>query len=880
MNPIDVPLFGTLSISAALVMASFTFAISVAAGRGRPQLLSAARWGTYSTAAFVAVATLLLAYAFQTHDFRIRYVAHYSDRSMEWYYLLAALWGGQDGSLLWWSFLLSGWMVATTAWMRGRFVELQPWVLATLMSILIFFFVLMLFAANPFATTPSMSPPDGKGLNPLLQNYWMIIHPPSLYMGFIGWSIPFAFCIAALMTGRLHDEWILASRRWMLAAWLFLSIGLALGMLWSYEELGWGGYWAWDPVENASFMPWLVGTAYLHSVLVQERYGMLKVWNVYLMCLTFFMTIFGTFLTRAGLISSVHSFAKSDIGVYFLGYMVALVIVCFGLIGWRTPELRSVHKVQSLASREFMFLLNNWILLAIMFLVLALTTAPLITELYMGEEVVVGPPVYNRFMVPFGLVLLVLAGVGPLVSWRKATGRNLLEAFIGPTLLGAIVAVVHWLAGPSLGFAAWVDTQPIYDTQTGEVLRTVFGASPVLASFSCAFVLGSIVQEFLRGTATRMRNKGEHPLLALVMLVAKARRRYGGYIVHLGIVMMFIGFAGSCYDVERESSGIRPGATLEVGTGGLLRGVYTVRYDGARTTEDPNKHALFADVTLLNEDGDVLGQLHPAKFIYRKSPESPTTEVAIRSRLLEDMYVILSTVDPRSQTASLRVIVRPLVLWIWLGTLVLIFGTLIAMLPTIREILGEDRAVSSPKQRRAVAGAVAVLFALVGSLGSAGEASAQDSSSLHAGHVEIDNPEERAFFERLLCMCGDCQRLSLATCGCSWADDMREEVRDQLARGKTEGEIEGEYRERFGARGLSIPPDEGVTRLTWALPVAGAVIAFGLVGFVGWRWRSGAADAGGAGTDEPPAGAASDADREAYDEAIDDELARLDGEEG
>ena len=610
-------------------------------------------------------------------------------------------------------------------------------------------------------------------------------------------------------------------------------------------------------------MPWLVGTAFLHSVMIQERYGMLRVWNVFLMCLTFFMTIFGTFLTRAGLISSVHSFAKSDIGIYFLVAMLFLLVFCFSLIGWRTPELRAVHRIQSLVSREFAFLLNNWILLAIMFLVLVLTTFPLITELFMNEEVTMGPPVFNRFLVPFGIVLLVLSGVGPLIAWRKATGRNLVRAFTRPTLVALVVGVLHVTIGEALGFAWWVDTQPIYETATGDVLRGLFGASPVFASVACAFVIATIAQEFWRGTQVRMKNRKEAPFTALTRLVSKARRRYGGYIVHLGIVLSYVGFAGSCYDVEKEAA-LRPGETMEVGAEGLMRGTYVFRYERARTETDPNKTALYADLAVLDTEGNQLGEASPAKFIYRTAQEMATTEVAIRSRPVEDLYVILSTVDGQTQMATFRIIVRPLVMWIWIGGIVLILGTLIAMAPTVRELLGDGRGFKRT--------AASVLFAvlLVPWL-SIGGAQAQDSSSLHAGHVSIEDDRERGLFERLLCMCGDCQRLSLATCGCGWADDMRAELRSRLAAGDEPSEIEVDYRERFGSQALSIPPDSGLTRAAWAIPVAGSLAAIGLVIGVGLAWRRRGRDEELPEDDEKPEG-------DAYDQAIDDELERMEGE--
>ena len=859
MDTIDVPLLGTLIVGLSMISAAYTLAVGVGAGRGRPHLLPAARWGALATCAFIAVATLVLAYAFQTHDFRIRYVARYSDRSMPWWYLVTSLWGGQDGSLLWWSFLLSGWTTTCVLWMRGRYLELQPWVIATLMSILLFFQLLMLFPANPFATINGGIPADGEGLNPLLQNYWMVIHPPTLYMGFVGWSVPFAFVVAALATGRLHDEWIVAARKWTLMAWLFLSVGLMLGALWSYEELGWGGYWAWDPVENASFMPWLVGTAFLHSVIVQERYGMLKMWNVFLLCLTFIMTIFGTFLTRSGLIASVHSFARSDIGYWFAWYLLLLVVGCIVLIAVRAHQLKAVHRIQSLLSREFAFLLNNWILLAMMVVVLVFTTFPLLSEWIEGQEVTVGPPVYNRWMVPFGVTLLLLAGVGPLISWRKATGKNLMRAFAIPTAVAVVFGGLHLGLGGLLGFPGYVESPELYsETATGAVLQAIYGIAPLACTFSCAFVFATILQEFWRGARVRMRTKGESFSNALVSLVARAQRRYGGYIVHLGIVLMFIGFTGAAYDFETEAA-LRPGETMEVQD-------YIVRYDDARTVTDPNKRAVYTDLTIMDRDGDELARVSPAKFIYRTHPEMPTTEVAIRMTPKEDVYAIMSTVDPETERATFRVIVRPLVMWIWIGTLVLIFGTFIAIFPTARSALDEQRRSG----RRGKVAAAVVFLCLAFGLGAPAEA--QDSSSLHAGTVVIEDPEERMLFERLLCMCGDCQRLTLANCGCGWAETARADLREDLARGATVAEIQEAYRAEYGAKAISIPEDEGLGRAMWAVPVAAAVAALGLVFFVGRKWtRRGKAE---------PVGktAAEDPTRDQYDARLDEELRRLEGE--
>ncbi|MEM8607122.1 MAG: cytochrome c-type biogenesis CcmF C-terminal domain-containing protein [Myxococcota bacterium] len=861
MPAFDIPFLGTLLLCLILVSAAYTMAMAMGAGSGRPHLLPSARWGTYATCAFVLVAVCVLAYAFQTHDFRIRYVARYSDRSMPWWYLIASLWGGQDGSLLWWAFLLCGYTFFVTRWLRGRYVELQPWILATLMSILIFFIVLMLFAANPFATYIRTTPGDGEGLNPLLQNYWMAIHPPSLYMGFVGWSVPFAILVAALVTGRLGNEWVRAARLWSMIAWTFLSLGLLLGCLWSYEELGWGGYWAWDPVENASFMPWLVGTAYLHSVLIQERRHMMKVWNVFLLALTFFLTIFGTFLTRSGLIASVHSFARSDIGQYFVWYLVFLAVAIAALMIWRVPKLKADNEIESLVSREFAFLLNNWVLLGMMLFVLIATTFPLLSEWLRGEEVTVGPGFYNKWMVPLGIVLLFLAGVGPLVAWRKATGSNLLRAMLFPLGVGIGVAALQFAFGARLGYPPIVEPTEIYDTATGTVLAWMGAVAPVVSFATCGFVLASIGQEFWRGMRVRMR-KGEGAFTALGRLVSKGRRRYGGYIVHIGVVFMFIGFTGAAYDVEEESA-LRPGESMTIGS-------HTVRYDQPRMEADPNKRMVFTDMTLLDGEGREKGGVAPAKFIYRTHPQMPTSEVAIRSRPAEDVYVIMSTVDPSTRRGTFRVIVRPLVAWIWFGGLVLLLGAIIGMWPNARELV-RDAKRTAPRARFSPATAViALAIAVATMMAFVGVANAQNdsTSSLHAGSVVINDPVERQLFGRLLCQCGDCARLPLDTCACGWADDKRSEIRELLSAGETPTAVQESYRAEFGAKALAIPSDQGLDRALWAVPVAAMVFAVGVIVAVGRRWQR-------RGVALESAAAAAIPSEMQYDEQLDEELARF-----
>jgi cytochrome c-type biogenesis protein CcmF len=709
----SLPEFGTGVIYAVLVVAAYTFAVSLAAGRGRPRLLTAARLGAYATSALVLLGVLLLAYAFLTHDFRIRYVSRYSDRSMSTEYLLTSLWGGQDGSLLWWSLLLATYTSAAVAWLKGRYRELQPFIIATLMVIIGFFAVLMLFSANPFETNIAGPRPDGEGLNPLLQNYWMIIHPPALYAGFVGCAVPFAFCVAALATGRLDNEWIVATRKWMLFAFLFLSIGNVLGMAWAYEELGWGGYWAWDPVENAACLPWFTAAAYVHSTMIQERRNMLKVWNVFLICFTFLLTIFGTFLTRSGIISSVHSFAQSDIGIYFVWFMGLIIATAAGLIVWRLPQLRSKAEIEAVASREAMFVVNNWALLGAMTFILVATMFPKLSELW-GETVTVGPPFFNRWLAPIGLTIFALMGLAPLFGWRKTSGGSLKDAVKFP--LAALVAgyVLHLVFGARFGYPAIVPRDQFYPGLTGVVLQQVGALMPGITVALAAFNVAVIVQEFHRGVTARRRSaqkrgEPESVLGALFQLVAKNRRRYGGYIVHLGIVGMFIGFVGSAWTLEREVS-MLPGQSHEIG-GFKLTYLGTRMCPGsagkcsAAEQADLNKRMLFADFEVSRGDA-ALGKVSPAKFFYHKSPDGPTTEVALLRSLREDLYTVIGTVDPQSKRGTFRFHVNPLVSWIWLGCLLLIFGASISLWPELA--LGELGAWSYVRAGAGAAAATAL----------------------------------------------------------------------------------------------------------------------------------------------------------------------------
>ena len=605
------PLFCTTLLLGVMVAASYTFAVALAAGSsGRARTLQAARFGAYGTVALIATAVLCLAYAFVSHDFRLRYVAHYSDRGMTLTYLLTALWGGQDGSLLWWLFLLSLYIGACVRSLGRKYLELQPYVIATLMAVVLFFCVLMAFAANPFSTSVAGARTDGEGLNPLLQNYWMVIHPPSLYTGFVGCTVPFAFAVAALVTGRLDQEWIVASRRWTLFSWMFLGIGNTLGMIWAYEELGWGGYWAWDPVENAAFMPFLVASAFVHSVMIQERRGLLKVWNVFLVSLTFLMTIFGTFLTRSGAIASVHSFAQSSIGTYFVWFIGFAAAVTATLIFYRWPELRDLPpsprlrkaalvagwvgligggpvaaylanhlpmpiisfaviegivawvavelvyrrmtagltlrskapQMESILSREFTFLLNNYALLGFMLFVCVATTFPMISEAFWNEKVTVGPPYYNAWVQPIGLVIFALMGIGTLLGWKKTSPQLLRKAFFWPLVASATSVALLALVGKKIGFAAVVWGEPIYAGALGQVLRAFNAITPSLGIGLIGFNVAVIVQEFVMLFRSRAKSGADKSvpsvlwyaglmpgfLYTMITLPPPSRRRYGG----------------------------------------------------------------------------------------------------------------------------------------------------------------------------------------------------------------------------------------------------------------------------------------------------------------------------------------------------------------
>ncbi|MGB0604066.1 MAG: heme lyase CcmF/NrfE family subunit [Candidatus Latescibacterota bacterium] len=641
--------FGYFALCLALLTSGYALLSSLAGGRsGRLALVRSAENAMLATCLLLTLAVCVLWHALLTHNFQVRFVAENSNLAMPFFYTITSLWGGQAGSLLFWGWILSLYIAAVVLAYRHRYRELMPYAVSVMAASSFFFCILHLFSADPFVTLP-FKPEDGRGLNPLLQQPLMAIHPPLLYLGMIGMVVPFAFAMAALGSGHLDSTWLRPARRWMLIPWAFLGAGLLLGGKWAYVELGWGGYWGWDPVENSSLMPWLAGTAFLHSVMVQERKGMLKVWNMILAILCYGLCILGTFITRSGIISSVHAFAKSNIGPFFAVFLVVMLIASFGLLYLRLPQLKPESRLESFASRETAFLLNNWILLGILFAVLWGTLFPLISEAFTGQQITVGPPFFNQVNVPIGLVLILLTGAGPLFAWRRTSEESLKKSFAVPIAVGVL----------SLPFLLGLGVRDLY-----ALTSLVF----------CAFVTAAIVSEYHAGTRARMRSTGEGYATALYRLSAKNRRRYGGYMTHLALVLLFVGFTGKAFTSEVELV-LDRGETVPVGE-------YELTYETMAFKEDANMSSTAAALTL-SRDGQRLGTLLPERRYY-KSFDQGTTEVSIFSDLREDFYLILVG-SAEDGSAKFQVYINPLVNFVWLGSIVLILGSIWAMWPTARD---------------------------------------------------------------------------------------------------------------------------------------------------------------------------------------------------
>ena len=602
---------------------------------------------------FIFLATFILAYQLIISNFDIDYVARYTSLETPVVYKISALWAGQSGSLLFWLFILSIYATVVILQNQRKHHGLMPWVIITLVIVQMFFLVLTNYVTNPFkATEADFIVANGNGLNPLLQNVTMAIHPPTLYLGFVGFTVPFSFGISALVNRDTSPLWIQSIRRWTLVAWLFLSMGIILGGWWAYRELGWGGYWAWDPVENASFMPWLTATAFVHSIIIQEKKDMLRVWNMVLIILTFTLCIFGTFLTRSGVMSSVHSFTASSLGPIFLAFVFFILIASFGLMYTRINDLRSTRRMESFTSRESGFLFNNMVFVVMCFSVFWGTLFPVISEAVRGTKITVGPPFFNQINIPIGLILLGLTGVGPLLAWRRTGKKNLIRNFTFPILTGLSSAIILLI----IGYRDYV-----------------------VISFSLgAFVTATITTEFIRGIRARNRKFKESPLTALKIMVSKNRSRYGGYVVHLGIVFMFIGFTGHAFDKEKEFS-------LKVGEKDHVAG-YEFELIQLSESERPNHYAWISDMRVTKHNGEFVTNLRPEKRVYfHRNPDvnrrQPHSELDIYSTLNKDIYSIFSAVDTENGVAFIKIMVNPLVRWVWIGGCILVFGTLIALWP-------------------------------------------------------------------------------------------------------------------------------------------------------------------------------------------------------
>jgi cytochrome c-type biogenesis protein CcmF len=796
--------FGTLTLLIALVVATYAGVISlIGARRGNRRFVESGRAGVYALAGILGLSSVALVYAFVTHDYSIKYVQHYSDASSPLFYQITAYWGGLDGSILWWVFLLSVFSAVAVYTNRHRHPELLPWVVVVLMAIADFFLYVIIFHKNPFDTFLTDIPTTGKGLNPLLQNAYMVTHPPSLYTGFVGMSIPFAFGLAALISGQLDDAWIASVRKWTLGAWFFLSMGLTLGMLWAYEELGWGGFWGWDPVENAGFLPWCTATAFLHSIMIQERRGMMKIWNVTLIILTFFLTIFGTFMTRSGIVQSVHAFGQdTTLAWIFTAFMALIMLVSFGFVIKRMPELRARGTLDSWLSREAAFTVNNWILLFVAFFIMFATMFPTISDKFMGERITVGPPFFNKWMVPIGLVLLFLTGIGPGIAWRKATASHLRYQFTAPLVACLVTIGICFAVGLQSSWAAVV----------------CFGF--------CAFTFTTIAQEFWRGIAIRKKNTSSDAFTALIGMVLRGKRRYGGYIVHVGIVLMFVGFAGTAYQKEAEIHAA-PGQNTKVGR-------YDIHFDRLAHEEDRQKEMVTGEVTA-SVDGKVIDHLRPAKWFFHGHEAEPTTEVAIRRAPSEDLYITLGGYDLSEGTAMLKVVVNPVVDWIWFGFMLLAIGTGIALTPdSVLEKMTSRALAAAGGPARAPGAASVALWIGVGLAATLAPNTAV--AQMMEGQAEAPSPvgvDENWLVRNIVCQCGSCRHMLLecASENCGHAIQDRIEIRQLLDQKKTREDVIQYFIKKYGSQvALAAPLDQGFNRLAWLLPYSlGTIAAGGMV---------------------------------------------------
>ncbi len=646
-----MPDFGALCLLIALASSAWALLASYNGWRTRSgQLILSAERAVLATWGLVALSVVALEACIFADRFDLEYVASYSNRDLSAVYKFAALWAGQSGSILFWLFILVSYAGVVVLLNRRRNRALMPLVVTTLSAVSLFFLVLVNFLTRPFVRL-AFTPIDGNGMNPQLQNPFMAIHPPCLYLGYVGLTVPFAFALAALATGRLDDTWFRTTRRFTILSWFILGAGILLGGWWAYVELGWGGYWAWDPVENASLIPWLTCTAFLHSVMIEERKKMLRVWNLALVIMSFLLAILGTFITRSGVISSVHSFTKSDIGPLFAGFLGLCTIVSIGLLLHRVPDLKSEARLDSFVSRESSFLFNNLLLVGAAFAILWGTIFPIISEAVRGVKITVGPPFFNEVSIPIALALITLSGVCPLIPWRRASPRKLVEKLQIPfwALVGSIIALL-----------------------VGGV-RDVYA---IVAFSLSVFVITTVVMEFYWGARARRIATGEAPAAALLALVDRNKRRYGGFTVHLGFVLIVIGITGSSVFKQETVVTLARGEDFAIGA-------YTLRFEEIERHDTPNHEFQGARLAVFR-DGERAGTLVPGQNFYRTG-QDPSTEVDIHHTLREDLYLIFLGLEPHEGRVTLKAYLNPLINWIWIGGGVLILGSWFAMLPDLRD---------------------------------------------------------------------------------------------------------------------------------------------------------------------------------------------------
>jgi len=651
------PELGYAATVAALVLAVYgSGAAAWSAVKGRAELRASSERAAIGVWLLITACMLLLVYAFLTFDFSVKYVASNTNRGTPFYYRITALWGALEGSIILWAWMLSLYTLIVVNRYRRTQPQLYPWTLSVMLGIAAFFLLVMTIPAPPFERL-SPIPADGRGLNPLLEDSGMITHPVALYLGFTGFTVPFAFAMAALIVGRTGDEWITITRRWTIVAWYFLSLGLLIGGWWSYHVLGWGGYWAWDPVENAAFMPWLTATAFLHSVMIQERRRMLKLWNLALIILTFSLTLFGTFLTRSGIIGSVHAFSQGSVGQFFLAFLALIVLGALSLLAWRLDRLRAQGELDSIVSRESAFLLNNLFLIAAAFTVFFGTVFPLLSEAIKGVKVSVGAPFFNLVNIPIFLALIFLMGVGPLIAWRRASAENLRRNFLKPVLIG--------IAGAALCRALGVANTVVL------VCLALVG-----------FVAATIALDFARAARARRRT-GDGWREATWGLALRQNRRYGGFVVHLGILIIALGVAGSqAWSTQTEAT-LNRGESLELGG-------YTIRFEGLQAAEESNHFKVVGTFTVSDRRGPYT-VLTPAKKFYPQE-QTPIAAVDYRLGFLEDLYLVLGEFARDGSHATIKIQINRMVSWLWIGGLVLTLGAALAIAPERRRVPAAARA--------------------------------------------------------------------------------------------------------------------------------------------------------------------------------------------